>query len=121
LVAEHLARSIQAASTVNTIAGNLGWWSKQLGDLDDAQSKFLEAEKYAESQNVQRTKSTWLAHIANIYVARLQFNDALRYAQRSLVEARKLHDQQKIAISLSNLAGVHIELSDYSAARRFNN
>lgn len=120
LKGERLARPIEAASTVTTITGNLGWYSKQLGDLDDAQVRFLEAERYAESQNVQRVKPTWLAHLASIYVARQQYTEALSYAERSLVEARKLQDQQKLATSLINLAQVHIELGHHDVAKKLN-
>jgi CHAT domain-containing protein len=115
-----LARRSHARSTLSSITGNLGWCSQQLGDLDDAQARFTEVARYDEAEKVLRALPTWLANIANVYVARQQYATALPYAQRAVEVAREIENQNKLATSLSNLAQVQIELGDYAAAKRSN-
>ena len=115
-----LARAIGAHFTESVIIGNVGWCYQQLGDLDEAKDRFAEAEAYAEAHDVLRVQPTWLANIANVYVARRQFAEALPFAERSVAAARKLNDRQKLATSLSNLAQVHIELGRLDSAARTN-
>ena len=74
----------------------------------------------AEATGVLRVQPTWLANLANIYLARRQFAQALPYAERSLTAARRLGDSRKVATSLSNLALVQIELGRYDSAARLN-
>jgi CHAT domain-containing protein len=118
--ATRLARVTQADSTLYGTIGNIGWSSQQLGDLDDAQARFMEVENYAERQNVLRTQPTWLANIAGVYIVRGQYRQAFVYAERAVEVARKIKNESKLATALSNLAQVHVELRDYAAARRVN-
>lgn len=115
-----LARAVNARSTLSSITGNIGWCSQQLGDLDDAQSRFMEVAKYDEAQNVLRALPTWDTNIASVFVARQQYRQALHYAERAVTVARNIQNMNKLATSLTNLAQVQIELGDFAAAKRAN-
>src|SRR5207247_3102589 len=99
--ATRLARVTQADSTLYGTIGNIGWSSQQLGDLDDAQARFMEVENYAERQNVLRTQPTWLANIAGVYIVRRQYSQALVYAEHAVEVARKIKNESKLATALS--------------------
>jgi CHAT domain-containing protein len=115
-----LAQKIGSHFTESIVIGNVGWCYRQLGDLEEAKNRFVEAEAYAEAHGVLRVQPTWLANIANVYSTQQRFHEALPFAERSVAKARGLKDAGKLAVSLGNLAQVYIELAQYDLASQAN-
>lgn len=118
--AARLARSVDARSTLVKIKGNIGWCYFNLGDLDAAAAAFSAAEQFAEQHGIVREQPTWLANLANVHMTRGELGEALPYARRAVLAARRLGDKRRIASALTNLATVCVERREYRDAARAN-
>ena len=115
--AEGFARAVGAKGAAAIAAGNRGYTYSLLGDTQEALAGFEEALRGARELGNAATQTSWLANIAGVYVAEQQFDRALQYAQQSVAVAERFGEPSRIALALSNLAQVEIELHRYTDAR----
>jgi CHAT domain-containing protein/Tfp pilus assembly protein PilF len=120
LLGMRYAHAAQAKAMEAVHTSNLGWMSLELGDVDDAMERYRTALQFFDQHAMVGQQHVALAQIAEIHVIRLEFSDALPYAQRALATAKKLGNPKSIANSLGQLAQIELELHHYDSAAKLN-
>lgn len=92
---------------------NLGIAEENLGRFRSAQKHYMEALKLAEQIRYGQIISACHANIANLFLARDSYRDALVHSAKSLDAANRIGDRRSGAIALENLALAHLGLNQY--------
>lgn len=116
--AEAFAQTVGAKGAAGIAAGNRGYTYYLLGDTQEALAGFNAALQAARELGNAATEISWLANIASVYLAEERLDQALQYARESLVVAERFGEKRRLALALSNLAQVEIELGRYADARQ---
>src|SRR5438128_2461093 len=99
---------------------NLGWCYRELGDFDRALENLGPALSLAERESDDFLEHLALVHTAEVYVRRLELDQALSYANRALVVAQRLGTPKQLANSFHQLSHIEFELGHYEAAAMWN-
>ena len=111
------AQTAQMADYEKIAKANRGWCRLETGDLDDALKDLRPA---AEQQSNLFYQHLALVNIGEVYERRLEFDEAMKYAQQALEVAKKRGDKIDIANSFHQLGQLEFERGNYAAAKSWN-
>lgn len=117
------ARKISLAQGFGSVAqkalGNMGWAFYKLGDPENAETMFLEAEKQAEQLGYVSDQVKWITNAGYIYMDAGKLSVAEQSFRDSLNLARKIRSREDIINSLIALAFLSEQTSKLDDAKRY--
>ena len=106
-------------SVAQTALGNIGWAYYKLGDLEKAQTAFVDAKNQAQKLGDIADQVRWLTNLGYIYMDTSNFNVAEQSFQQSLKLAQQINSREDIVNSLIALAFVSEQTGKLDDATRY--
>jgi len=114
------ANAAHAAPLEVAAMANLGWCYLESGDLDQAMANLKPALDAAHQQSNDYYEHMTSVHIADIYIRRMEYAQALPYVKSALAAAQKLRKPKELANSYHQLGAIELRLGHLDAARTWN-
>ena len=115
-----VGRALGAAITEEKTLGNLGFAYYKLGDFEQSERLYLEAERKANETGVQRDRALWRNTLGLVYYQRNQLDEAENSYRESLALAQGGQDDPTlIAGAMTTLAFVSIRKGHIETARQY--
>src|SRR6266481_2585325 len=115
-----IAQQLRAKTVVTKGTLNLGFAYLDMGDLDRAFDLFSQAESESRELGLVADQEQSLLSIGAICTLRKDYPGAERNYQLALALARQERNNQRAALSLTNLAMIAIEKKQYDLAEKYN-
>ena len=115
-----IAQQLRAKTVVTKGTLNLGFAYLDMGDLDRAFDLFSQAESESRQLGLVADQEQSLLSIGAICTLRRDYPGAERNYQLALALARQEKNNQRVALSLTNLAMIAIERKQYDLAEKYN-
>lgn len=112
-------KSIGKKERVASVLGNMATAYNGLDDMDKALEMDFEALRIYERTNNVRGIGSVANNIGVIYFLKSLYKDALGYFTMALEKAQQVDQKDLIALSLCNIAEVHVYLEDYGTAMKY--
>jgi CHAT domain-containing protein/Flp pilus assembly protein TadD len=109
------ARDVEAKTL-----GNLGWSYSVVGDLDNAETSFKEAQTKASQSGLVEDQTYWLISLASVYFQQHRYPDAEATAQKALAFAEKHDDKNTLTTCLNTLSEIALATGHLDDAEKFN-
>ncbi len=118
--ATRVAHGMAAAVIEEKAIGNLGWAYYKLGDFDQAERLFQEAERKATETGVLRDRALWRNTLGLVYYQRNQLDEAEDSYRESLILAQQAQDDPTIISgAMTTLAFVSIRKGRIDVAEHY--
>ncbi len=117
------ARGIATAQNLGSVAqkalGNMGWAYYKLGDLEKAESMFVDAGNQAKKLGMVSSESGWLADLGYVFMDGSNFDAADRSFRQSLDLARTIKSREDTINALIALAFLSEQTNKLDDASRY--
>src|SRR5256884_530580 len=109
--------SRKSTFALNRTFGNLGWSYLAIGDLQNAEIKFSEAERASAKAAMPEDRAYWLHTLGDTYYRQGRYVEAEAVSQQALALERKMDDKRTLTECLNTLSEIalatgHVELAE---------
>ncbi|HEY6139750.1 MAG TPA: CHAT domain-containing tetratricopeptide repeat protein [Thermoanaerobaculia bacterium] len=118
--ASKYADAAQAPPLQLAANANLGWCYLDSGDPDRALQLLMPALTAARQQSNTYYEHIASVHIAEAHVRRMEYDQALPYANAAFAIAKRGADRAALANSYHQLGSIEFRLGNYDAAKKWN-
>jgi len=113
-----LSQSLNARASSAKTLGNIGWSYREMGDLENALSQFVQAESAAHGAGLVVDEARWLSSVGDVYYDLHNYSAAQINSSEALKLADSLHDSDVAIYCLQNLALISLARKQFDAARK---
>lgn len=114
------SRSLGAVATEATTLGNLGWSYLAVGDFENAEIKFSEAEGASARAAMPEDRAYWLHTLGDTYYRQGRYLESESVSQRALALERKMDDKRTLTECLNTLSEIALATGHMDAAENYN-
>jgi len=109
--------SLKSTFALNRTFGNLGWSYLAIGDLQNAEIKFSEAERASAKAAMPEDRAYWLHTLGDTYYRQGRYVEAEAVSQQALALERQMDDKRTLTECLNTLSEIalatgHVELAE---------
>ncbi|HJZ63067.1 MAG TPA: CHAT domain-containing protein [Candidatus Acidoferrum sp.] len=102
------------------IAGNMGWNYSVIGDLENAEAMFKQAEDSSIRASLTGDQVKWLNALSDVYVELRRYDVARVTSERALSLARTVGDNRDLTGCLNTLSDIALATSRVDEAEKYN-
>jgi CHAT domain-containing protein len=114
-----LARSLEMASTVAPVLGNIAWNYRMLGDFESALTFYKQAEQASAQSGLVGDQIYWLTGISNVYYQSHNYASAEAVLKQALDLARRQDDKGTLTEFLNDLSEIAMETGQIDLAEEY--
>ena len=114
------SRALQAIGPESKSLGNLGWSYSVVGDFDNAEVSFKEAQEKAGQAGIVEDQTYWLISLAENYFQQHRYLEAQTTAQKALPLAERHDDKNTLTTCLNTLSQIALAAGRLDEAEKFN-
>jgi CHAT domain-containing protein len=114
------SRVLKAIGQESKSLGNLGWSYSVVGDFDNAEISFKEAQEKAGQAGLVEDQTYWLISLAENYFQQHRYPEAEATAQKALALAEQHDDKNTLTTCLNTSAQTALAIGHLDDAEKFN-
>jgi len=114
------AQALKSLPSISKAYGNMGWNYSAVGDFENAETVFREAESTASRAGLDGERIYWLNALGNVYFDQRQYQAAEAASSRALTLARDRNNKRTITECLNTLSAIALAIERVDSAERYN-
>lgn len=113
-------QSLKSLFALNRTLGNLGWSYLAIGDFQNAEIKFREAETASANASMPEDRAYWLHTRGDTYYRQGRYVEAEDISQQALALERKMDDKRTLTECLNTSSEIAVARGQVDAADNYN-
>jgi CHAT domain-containing protein len=114
------SRALSAKDAESRALGNLGWSYSVVGDFDNAEISFRDAEIAAGQAGLVEDQTYWLISLAEVYAQQRRYGEGKATAERALALAEQHDDKSTLTTCLNTLSQIALATGGLDDAAKYN-